>query len=340
MQQVFDDVICAEEFGFTSEQKVLGYQRESWDVSEHYLIPKKDPNYVFRQETLGIMSAWWEMGSGEPLFVSGPHGSGKTSFINQFCARVRAPVIAMTARTRLDRTDLIGHYVIDKDKSMRFVDGPLTRAWRRGFVFLVNEMSAAPGDLWLSVNELLEGAPLFIEATGEVIERHPRTRIVMTDNIRGLCDDEKGSYVGRFVQDPAVMDRCWKMRMDYMDADSEIALILSSTPEVQCVGISSSDWKREFAVRLRKSAERVREAYCGMDPTVSVDATISTRVLMRFRDLLLLSYRSKAMGCSHREAVRKALRISLTDCLDSTSASVIEKLVEAELGNIGDYLLV
>ncbi len=46
------------------------------------------------------------------------------------------------------------------------------------------------------------------------------------------------------------------------------------------------------------------------------------------------------MGCSHREAVRKALRISLTDCLDSTSASVIEKLVEAELGNIGDYLLV
>lgn len=27
---------------------------------------------------------------------------------------------------------------------MRFADGPLTRAWRHGCVFLVNEMSAAP----------------------------------------------------------------------------------------------------------------------------------------------------------------------------------------------------
>lgn len=87
------------------------------------------------------MSAWFEIGSGEPLFISGPHGSGKTSFVNQYCARVNAPVISITARARLDRTDLIGGYVIDKDKSMRFADGPLTRAWRHGCVFLVNEMS-------------------------------------------------------------------------------------------------------------------------------------------------------------------------------------------------------
>lgn len=59
---------------------------------------------------------------------------------------------------------------------MRFADGPLTRAWRHGCVFLVNEMSAAPPDLWLSVNELLEGSPLYIPETGEVIHPHPRTR--------------------------------------------------------------------------------------------------------------------------------------------------------------------
>ena len=74
-------------------------------------------------------------------------------------------------------------------------------------MFLVNEMSAAPPDLWLSVNELLEGSPLYIPETGEVIHPHPRTRIVMTDNLRGLTEDYGSRYVGRFSQDPAVLDR-------------------------------------------------------------------------------------------------------------------------------------
>ena len=55
---------------------------------------------------------------------------------------------------RIPLTNLIGGYGIDKDKSTRFADGPLTRAGRHGCVFLVNVRSAAPPDLWLSGNEL------------------------------------------------------------------------------------------------------------------------------------------------------------------------------------------
>lgn len=338
--QICNASISLEAFGLKGEGGILGFERGGLSEAAASLIPKADPNYVFDKDTLGIMAAWWEMALDEPLFVSGPHGSGKTSFVNQFCARVNAPVISMTSRARLDRADLIGSYIIGKDKTMTFVDGPLTRAWRHGCVLLINEMSAAPADLWLSVNELLEGAPLFIEATGEVIEKHPGARIVMTDNLRGLTEESRCSYIGRFTQDPAVLDRFWKMRMDYMDASSEIALLEASTPRVQVRGIGFEAWRKEFCLRLRKAAERVRDAHCGVDSKVRADATISTRVLLRFRDLLLLSFRSPALKGKNREAIQRAMRIALTDSLEPAGAITIEKLVEFELGDIGRHLAV
>ena len=103
---------------------------------------------------------------------------------------------------------------------MRFADGPLTRAWRHGCVFLVNEMSAAPPDLWLSVNELLEGSPLYIPETGEVIHPHPRTRIVMTDNLRGLTEDYGSRYVGRIRRCSTAFGKCawttWAKRPKFL----------------------------------------------------------------------------------------------------------------------------
>ena len=126
MSQVLNEFVSLEAFGFMQDGSLLGYRLEDIEPELRCLIPRLDPSYVFEKDALSIMSAWFEIGSGEPLFISGPHGSGKTSFVNQYCARVNAPVISITARARLDRTDLIGGYVIDKDKSMRFADGPFS----------------------------------------------------------------------------------------------------------------------------------------------------------------------------------------------------------------------
>lgn len=278
MSQVLNEFVSLESFGFMQDGSLLGYRLKDIEPELRCFIPRLDPSYVFEKDALSIMSAWFEIGSGEPLFISGPHGSGKTSFVNQYCARVNAPVISITARARLDRTDLIGGYVIDKDKSMRFADGPLTRAWRHGCVFLVNEMSA-------------------------------------------------------------VLDRFWKMRMDYMGEEAEVSLLEATTPELEVRGMSFEEWRKEFSVRLRRAADRVRQAYCRQTEDGAVaEATISTRVLLRFRDLLLLSYRSPAMKNEPRAALRRAMKIALTDCLEEAGALAVEKLVELEIGDIGKHI--
>lgn len=75
--------IClAESFGFMQDGSLLGYRLEDIEPELRCLIPRLDPSYVFEKDALSIMSAWFEIGSGEPLFISGPHGSGKTSFVN------------------------------------------------------------------------------------------------------------------------------------------------------------------------------------------------------------------------------------------------------------------
>lgn len=328
--------VALSDFGLKGTGTIMGFNAGMLSEPLRLAVPQKNPNYVFTKESLSIMATWWEVGAREPLFITGPHGSGKTSFVQQFCARVGAPLISITARSRLDRTDLIGHYVIDRDKSMRFVDGPLTRAWRHGFVFLVNEMSASPADLWLSVNELLEGSPLYIEATDETVPMHPNCRIILTDNIRGLTSDDQDRYLGRHIQDAAVMDRCWKMRMDYMSRECEEKLLRETTPLLPVQGIQPEKWNCELAKRLRRAAEKVRRAYSGDDGSF-IEANLSTRSLLRFRDLLIMSYRSP--GIQDRDALTRAMRIALTESVDPASALAIEKLVEAELGDIGKHLI-
>ena len=108
MSQVLNEFVSLESFGFMQDGSLLGYRLKDIEPELRCLIPRLDPSYVFEKDALSIMSAWFEIGSGEPLFISGPHGTGKTSFVNQYCARVNAPVISITARARLDRTDLIG----------------------------------------------------------------------------------------------------------------------------------------------------------------------------------------------------------------------------------------
>ena len=98
MSQVLNEFVSLESFGFMQDGSLLGYRLEDIEPELRCLIPRLDPSYVFEKDALSIMSAWFEIGSGEPLFISGPHGSGKTSFVNQYCARVNAPVISITAR--------------------------------------------------------------------------------------------------------------------------------------------------------------------------------------------------------------------------------------------------
>ena len=85
MTQVLNEFVSLESFGFMQDGSLLGYRLEDIEPELRCLIPRLDPSYVFEKDALSIMSAWFEIGSGEPLFISGPHGQ------NQLCEPVLRP---------------------------------------------------------------------------------------------------------------------------------------------------------------------------------------------------------------------------------------------------------
>ena len=111
---------------------------------------------------------------------------------------------------------------------MTWVDGPAALAWRNGWVLLINEFSAAPPEVWVSANDLLEGLPLEIDQTGEVIDRHPLARIVFTDNTRGHSTELAAGYFGRQIQDRSVIDRMWHLRCEGLHEADEARVLMAS----------------------------------------------------------------------------------------------------------------
>ncbi len=319
--------VPARNFGFLSERTVLGFQSQpKAPAGARFITP--DPDYVFAPDFFERLRLWWEWtDTSAPLFISGPAGCGKTSAVLQFLARVHAPVVSLTCRRRMDKYELIGQWGADPvTRDLVWTDGPALTAWRRGCVLLVNEMTSAPADVWVSANDLLEGDALVVDRTGEMVPRHPNARVIFTDN-RPLGDaSETQQYLGRHAQDLSVTDRCWHLAANYPDEALERQLLLRKTaPHQQGLDAQRVEAIIREAVRFAR-ATRVMPP----DPRQAFPAPLSTRSLVRFAELLLCF--AATPGMEH--PVRTALSLTLADGLSEDAAAAMQHAAQFDYAEL------
>ena len=72
--------------------------------------PAINPDYLFHENSRDIIV--WLMNPGDPLYVFGPVGCGKTSCIKQLAARPNYPTFEVTGHGRLEFADLVGHLAV------------------------------------------------------------------------------------------------------------------------------------------------------------------------------------------------------------------------------------
>ena len=312
--------VALDHFGFAGVPlTVPGY------AEAHELVPQVDEGYVFEKTPFQILRAWWMSPTREPLYIYGPWGCGKTSSVEQFFARLNVPVVPIMGRDPMEKADLVGMYVFGEDRRMEWVDGPAALAWRHGYVLLVNEFSKCNPGFWVANNEILEGKPIFIEQRQELLKPHPDTRVVVTDNTRGLVGDDTGLTQGRFRQDASVMDRFWSLRMGYMSAEPEVRLVRQRFAEL------GDEMAERFAATLRRIAEDVRACFMGTSKdNDAIEATISTRTMLRIADLVLLFLDGAKQGI---DPFRLAFEIGLTNKCDETTRHTIHKVVQLHVGS-------
>lgn len=228
-------------------------------------VPDVDDGYIYNIDVLKAVMMGFAMNT--PVYVWGMHGTGKTTILEQFCARTNRPMIRVQHTATTEESHVLGQYVLKSGETV-FEPGPLALAMKYGMTYLADEYDFAMPNVSAVYQPVLEGKALVIkEAPPEwrVIRPHPEFRFAATGNTNG-SGDETGLYQGTQIQNAANYSRFGiTIQINYMPEKQEIAVIASKA------SINVAD-----AERLVQVGTRVREAFARSE----LGCTISPRELI------------------------------------------------------------
>ena len=236
-------------------------------------MPDIDPDYLFdKQTTLAILSGF---AYNRRVMVSGYHGTGKSTHIEQVAARLNWPCVRVNLDSHVSRIDLVGKDAIVVKEGMQvteFRDGILPWAYQHNVALCFDEYDAGRPDVMFVIQRVLESSGrLTLLDQSRVIRPHPAFRLFATANTVGL-GDTTGLYHGTQQINQAQMDR-WSIvtTLNYLPHDNEVAIVLAKAKHYR-------DAKgREIVNKMVRVADMTRSAFINGDlSTVMSPRTVIT----------------------------------------------------------------
>ena len=205
-----------------------------------------------------------------PIYISGLSGNGKTFMVEQACAKLKKEFIRVQINPETDEDDLIGGFRLVNGETV-FSKGPVLKAMENGAILLLDEIDRATNKI-MCLQGILEGKPVLVKKTGEVVEPAPGFNIIATANTKG-----KGSEDGRFtaasIIDEAFLERFTiSIDQQYPSAAIEKKIV---TKHFEKFGVKINDDIEEFTSKLIDWADIIRKTFYDD----GVDEVISTRRL-------------------------------------------------------------
>ena len=218
-------VSVREVFGIDSDIRVPAYSQGS------AYVPDLDPDYLFdRETTLAILAGF---AHNRRVMISGYHGTGKSSHIEQVAARINWPCVRINLDSHVSRIDLVGKdAIVVKDglQVTEFKDGILPWAYQHNVALVFDEYDAGRPDVMFVIQRVLESAGrLTLLDQSRVIRPHPAFRLFATANTVGL-GDTTGLYHGTQQINQAQMDR-WSIitALNYLPHSQEVGIVTAKS---------------------------------------------------------------------------------------------------------------
>ncbi len=254
-------------FGIDSDMVVPAYSQKNSHV------PETDPDYIFdRQTTLAILAGF---AYNRRVMVSGYHGTGKSTHIEQVAARLNWPCVRVNLDSHVSRIDLVGKDAIVVKDGMQiteFKDGILPWAYQNNVALVFDEYDAGRPDVMFVIQRVLEtSGRLTLLDQSRVINPHPAFRLFATANTVGL-GDTTGLYHGTQQINQAQMDR-WSIvtTLNYLPHDNEVEIILAKSKHYQ------NAEGRDIVSKMVRVADMTRQAFINGDlSTVMSPRTVIT----------------------------------------------------------------
>ena len=260
-------VSVSQVFGFESNMMVPAYS----DTSEH--VPDLDPDYLFNKETtLAILAGF---AHNRRVMVTGYHGTGKSTHIEQVAARLNWPCVRINLDSHISRIDLIGKdaIVLKEGKQVtEFREGILPWAYQHNVALVFDEYDAGRPDVMFVIQRILESSgKLTLLDQSRVIRPHGSFRLFATANTVGL-GDTTGLYHGTQQINQAQMDR-WSIVtvLNYLPHADECGIVLSKAKSY------STDKGKKIIANMVRVADLTRNAFIQGDlSTVMSPRTVIT----------------------------------------------------------------
>ncbi len=254
-------------FGIDTDLEVPAYS----EPDEH--VPDTDPDYLFDpQTTLAILAGF---ARNRRVLVTGYHGTGKSTHIEQVAARLNWPMVRVNLDSHISRIDLVGKDAIvlrDGKQVTEFRDGILPWALQHNIALCFDEYDAGRPDVMFVIQRVLEvSGRLTLLDQNKVIRPHPSFRLFATANTVGL-GDTSGLYHGTQQINQGQMDR-WSIvtTLNYLPHDREVDIVAAKVPKWR------DEKGRAIIARMVRVADMTRNAFMNGDlSTVMSPRTVIT----------------------------------------------------------------
>jgi len=221
-----------------------------------------------------------------PIFITGLSGNGKTTMVEQVCAKTKRECFRVNITAETDESDLLGSFGL-VDGNTVWQDGPVTMALKHGAVLLLDEIDLGT-DKIMCLQSVLEGKGVMLKKIGQFVHPADGFTVIATANTKGK-GDEAGRFAGTRILNEAMLDRFdYTYEQEYASKATEKKILLRAMKK-----FGAQD--DAFADNLTKWADMIRKAYM----EGACDEIISTRRLINIcKANIVFGDKSKAVKMS------------------------------------------
>lgn len=292
-------------------------------VNDDIHIPELDPTFVRWGEFDTVFKAI-ESRMFFPIYISGLSGNGKTIMVKQACARLKREYCRVQISPETDEDDLIGGFRLLGGETV-FCKGPVIKAMERGCVLLIDEIDRGSNKI-MCLQGILEGEPVLIKKTGQIIVPAPGFTIIATANTKGRGSDDGRFSAASFI-DEAFLERfVATIEQEYPSASVEKKIVMKHMERHGKVDEDFADHLVAWSNVIRKTHE-----------SDAIDDLISTRRLCHItHTFAIYGDRARAIKlCTARfnEDTRNAF-MDLYSKIDVTVATIVDSSATSPLDSI------
>src|SRR5210317_941693 len=264
------NISSAELFGIKTDFEVPQFIKKA----DH--CPPIDKNYVFDEDT--TVAILLGLKFNKRVFLQGLHGTGKSSHIEQVCARLNWLCIRVNLDSHVSRIDLIGKDSIilkDGKQVTQFNEGILAWSIQNPVALVFDEYDAGRPDVMFVIQRVLEAEGNFtLLDKNKVIKQNKFFRLFATSNTVGL-GDTTGLYHGTQQINQGQMDR-WNIvtTLNYLSLDRELDIVLEKNKN-----LNNAKGKEKVA-NMIKVASLTRKGFIAGD----ISTVMSPRTVLHWAE--------------------------------------------------------